>query len=129
MSLRSLIGVLSIGFFIAWATFLGVVFQVNPYTSGWLGITSFYLSAFLVAVSTLLLFGITWRIVIRKRHETTFREVRIAFRHALLLSLFSITLLFLSAQKWLSWLVFGCLLIALGVVEYLLLLIDDSRRV
>ncbi|MFO0764425.1 MAG: hypothetical protein U0487_00025 [Patescibacteria group bacterium] len=128
MSFRAFLFILFAGTALSWATLLSVIFFVNPYQAGFVGLLAFYLSAFIACLGTLSLLGTIWRVIVRRRHETSFREVRIAFRHALLLSAFSVVVLVLSAQNWLNWAVFFFLLAALGVIEYLLLLIDEGRR-
>lgn len=128
MSFRSFLFVLFAGTILSWATLLSVIFFVNPSEAGVFGLLAFYLSAFIACLGSFSLLGTVWRVLIRRRQETSFREVRIAFRHALLLSGFAVILLLLSAQNWLNWVVFLFLLAALGVIEYLLLLIDEGHR-
>lgn len=128
MSFRSFLFVLLLGTLLSWATLLSVLFFVDPNQSGIFGLLAFYLSVFIAALGTLSFIGTIWRVKIRRREDASFREVKVAFRHALLLSAFSVILLVLSAQNWLSWSIFLFLLAAIGVIEYLLLLIDEGHR-
>ncbi len=128
MSFRSLLLILFAGTVLSCATLSSVVFFVDPYQAGVFGLLAFYLSVFIACLGTLSFLGTIWRVTVRRRQDTAFREVRIAFRHALLLSAFSVILLALSAQGWLNWAVFLFLLAAIGVIEYLLLLIDEGHR-
>lgn len=129
MTIRSFLFLVLVGSVVAWAAFLSVLFFVDPpQVSGIIGLLAFYLTAFIASLGTLTFLGVGWRVSIRKRHDTAFREVRIAFRHAILLSLFSLGLLLLSSQGWLNWPVFLMLFAALGCMEYLLLLMDEGRR-
>ena len=105
-----------------------ILFNVNPDEAGIIGFILFYTTLFAACVGLLTLFGIIIRIHLRKRHATAFREVRIAFRHAVWLSLVSVVCLGLSAQGWLTIWWFLLLLIVVGGMEYAALLIQESRR-
>jgi hypothetical protein len=105
-----------------------ILFNVNPDEAGIVGFLLFYVTLFAACVGLLTLFGIIIRIHLRRRHQTAFREVRIAFRHAVWLSLVSVICLALSAQGWLTIWWFLLLLLVVGGLEYAALLIQESRR-
>jgi hypothetical protein len=105
-----------------------ILFNVNPNEAGVIGFILFYVTLFAACVGLLTLFGIIVRVHLRHRQPTAFREVRIAFRHAVWLSLVSVVCLALSAQGWLNLWWFLLLLAVVGGLEYGALLIQESRR-
>ncbi|HVM90858.1 MAG TPA: hypothetical protein VMU11_03110 [Verrucomicrobiae bacterium] len=105
-----------------------ILLNVNPDEAGLVGFVLFYITLFAACVGLLTLFGIVIRVHLRKRHATAFREVRIAFRHALWLSLVAVVCLALSAQGWLNIWWFLLLLVIVGGLEYAALLMQESRR-
>jgi hypothetical protein len=105
-----------------------ILLNVNPDEAGIVGFILFYVTLFAACVGLLSLFGIVIRVHLRKRQATAFREVRIAFRHALWLSLVAVICLALSAQGWLNIWWFLVLLAIVGSLEYAALLIQESRR-
>jgi len=105
-----------------------VILNVNPFESGLIGLFVFYISLYASLIGLMSLAGITFRIHIRNRQQTAFREVRIAFRHAVLLSGVAVVALILSSINWLAWWNFFILLAIIGVLEYVFLTIQESRR-
>lgn len=105
-----------------------VIFNVNPDESGLMGLTAFYIALYASLVGLLSIAGIIFRVHIRQRKQTAFREVRIAFRHALMLSGVAVIALILSSSGWLAWWNFLLLLAAVGTLEYVFLTIQESRR-
>jgi hypothetical protein len=113
------------------ASFLGwsyILFNVNPGEAGIVGFVLFYLTLFATCVGLLTLAGVTVRVHLRKRQATAFREVRVAFRHGLLLSFVAILSLALSANGMLNFWWFLGFIIVIGGLEYAALLIQESRR-
>jgi len=105
-----------------------ILFNVDPNEAGIFGFLLFYLILFLSCVGMLTLAGVVVRVHIRRRKATAFREVRIAFRHGVLLSSVAILSLALSANSLLNkWWFFGFVIVA-GGLEYASLLIQESRR-
>ncbi len=93
-----------------------------------MGLTAFYIALYASLVGLMSFAGIIFRVHIRGRKQTAFREVRIAFRHAMLLSGIAVFTLILSSLGWLAWWNFLLLLAAVGTLEYILLTIQESRR-
>ena len=111
--------------FVAWSY---ILFNVDPNEAGIFGFIVFYLILFLLCVGLLTLAGVVVRVHIRQRKATAFREVRIAFRHGVLLSSVAILSLVLSANSLLNkWWFFGFVIVA-GGLEYAALLMQESRR-
>jgi hypothetical protein len=59
--------------------------NVNPDEAGLMGLTAFYIALYAALVGILSFGGIIFRVHVRNRKQTAFREVRIAFRHGLAL--------------------------------------------
>lgn len=105
-----------------------ILFNVDPNEAGIFGFIVFYLILFLLCVGLLTLAGVVVRVHIRQRKATAFREVRIAFRHGVLLSTVAIFSLALSANSLMNkWWFFGFVIVA-GGLEYAALLMQESRR-
>ncbi|KAA0206583.1 hypothetical protein EDM68_01775 [Candidatus Uhrbacteria bacterium] len=107
---------------------LYILFNVDPGEAGIVGFALFYLTLFAACVGLLTLAGVTVRVHIRKRHATAFREVRVAFRHGVLLSFVAILSLALSANGLLNFWWFLGFVIVIGGLEYAALLVQESRR-
>ncbi|MEK7473419.1 MAG: hypothetical protein AAB668_01675 [Patescibacteria group bacterium] len=105
-----------------------ILFNVDPNEGGLLGFALFYLTLFASCVGLLTLAGVTVRVHLRGRQTTAFREVRVAFRHGLLLSFVAILSLALSANGMLNFWWFLGFVIVIGGLEYAALLVQESRR-
>lgn len=113
---------------LAWFGWLLVLFRVDPGETGALGLGLFYVTLFAGLVGTIAVAGVLYRVLVLKRHELVMREVRISFRHALMLSFVAVGSLALSAQNFLtSWNLFGLFLL-IGFIEYLFVSMEESRR-
>ncbi len=113
------------------ASMLGWVYillHVDPGEAGIVGFVLFYLTLFASSVGLLTLAGVTVRVHVRKRQATAFREVRVAFRHGVLLSFVAILSLALSANGLLNFWWFLGFVIVIGGIEYAALLVKESRR-
>ncbi|MCR4278592.1 MAG: hypothetical protein NUV81_01670 [bacterium] len=113
---------------VAWAGLGTVLLNIDPTQSGISGILLFYLTLFTSLVGTLTLLGVLFRIHIAKRKEIILREVRIAFRHAVLLSATAVVALALSSKGSFRWWILPLLLVTVGGVEYVFLNRDSSGR-
>ncbi len=128
MGYRSFLILMSAATIVALAAWTYIVFFVNPDEAGIAGFVLFYITLFAACIGMLTLAGVLFRVHLRKRQETAFREVRIAFRHATLLSFVAVLCLALSAQGWLNFWWFLFFLVLIGGLEYAALLIQESRR-
>lgn len=113
---------------LSWGAWVLVLNTTNPQEAGTAGFLVFYFTLLLSLVGTLTLFGTAYRVLFLRREGVMAREVRIAFRHAVLLSISAIVALVLSAQGWLTWWALLLLLVAMSVVEYVFLLREEGRR-
>ncbi len=110
------------------AGWLYILFSMDPTEAGIVGFALFYLTLFAACVGLLTLAGVVVRVHLRQRKATAFREVRVAFRHGVLLSSVAILSLALSANGLLNFWWFLGFLIVVGGLEYAALLVQESRR-
>lgn len=103
MTLRGYLMIVSLGSLIAWATWLFVLFMVNPFEAGIIGFSLFYIALALALVGTLSLVGFGIRMLLYKQEVVVLREVATAFRQACLLTLMLIGSLLLQSQSLLVW--------------------------
>jgi len=128
MPLRAYLILMSIGTAIAWAGWLFVVITIDPNEAGILSLILFYITLFVSLMGSLAILGIIFRVRWRKSNELLTREVKISFRHAVMLSAVGIVSLLLASLDLLTWWNFLALFIGVGVVEYLFLLSQQGRR-
>ena len=114
--------------FAAWGGWLFVLFTVDPQEAGVIGAILFYITLFVALVGTMMAMGLLYRVILRKRQPVMAREVKISFRHSLMLSLMAMISLILSATGLLFWWNFLALVIVALAIEYGFLLVNESRR-
>ena len=105
-----------------------VVWNIHPLQAGLGGLAIFYLTLCLALMGTLTLFGVLYRVLLSHRKDVIAREVRVAFRHAVFLSLVSTGALVLSGQGGLRWWMIAMMILGISGIEYLFLLREESRR-
>lgn len=88
----------------------------------------FYVTLFVSLIGTFAMLGVYYRVGWLKRRQVMSREVRIAFRHGLMLSFVAVLSLALSAAALLTWWNMLLMIAFIGVVEYGFLLVQESRR-
>ena len=128
MTFRAYLVLMGLSTVMAWIGWVIVLFNVDPFESGVLGLVMFYVTLCVGIVGTLTLAGLLYRVGIKKRHAVVSREVKVSFRHALLLTAVSVIALILSRQGVLHWWVLIVLIATAAVLEYLSLLVQHSRR-
>lgn len=128
MSFRWYLIFMGVGTGLAWIAWMFVLQTTNPYESGFMGLAFFYITLMLSLVGTLSLLGIGYRIGIQKRNITVFREVRVSFRQAVILSLLAVFALCLGAQKHMTWYYLLALVALAGGIEYTMSVIQSARR-
>ncbi len=128
MSFRGYLVLMGLSTVIAWLGWVIVLFNIDPFASGAVGFVLFYITLWAGLIGTLTIAGLLYRVYALRRGDLVIREVRVSFRHALLLSLVSIIALILSAQGWFSWWVLVVLIVVAGVIEYISLVVQQSRR-
>lgn len=128
MSFRSYLALMALCTLIAWAAWALVIFNVNPEEAGLSGFLLFYVTLGTGLIGTLSLLGIWFRVILLGRKDVVTREVKVSFRHAVLLSLVAGFALALSAKALLHWWVLFVLIIVASVLEYVSLIVQHSRR-
>ena len=128
MTFRMYLVFMTIATVLSWGAWVLVLNTTNPQEAGTGGFIVFYLTLCMALLGTLTLFGTAYRVLFLRREGVMAREVRIAFRHAVLLSLAAIGALVFSAQGWLHWWVLVLLLVLLSIIEYIFLLREEGRR-
>ena len=128
MPLKTYLYLMGIGTAISWAGWILVILTIDPNEAGALSLILFYLTFFVSLVGTLSVLGVVFRVRWRKSNELLSREVKISFRHAVMLSAVAIASLALAAFELLTWWNFLALFVGVGVVEYLFLLTQQGRR-
>jgi hypothetical protein len=92
------------------------------------GLFLFYITLFAALMGTIAVVGVLYRVLVLKRQEIVMREVRISFRHSIMLAFVAVATLALSAQNVLVWWNILGLFAVLGVVEYVFVAMEESRR-
>lgn len=128
MSFRSYVLFMSASTAIAWAAWFIVLYNVNPLETGIFGFVLFYITLVTGMIGSLSLIGVFYRVVLLRRRDVISREVKVSFRHALLLSFVGVSALVLSSQGLLHWWVLFVLILVASMFEYASLLIQQSRR-
>ncbi|MFA6429085.1 MAG: hypothetical protein WCV84_01135 [Patescibacteria group bacterium] len=128
MTFRAYLWLMGIMTVVAWFGWGFVVSRIDPDEAGIIGLLIFYITLFAALIGTFAVGGAMYRVILRGRSEVVFREVRITFRHAVMVSFVGLVSLALSAKDWLSgWVLLG-LVVGVGMVEYLFLLVQESHR-
>lgn len=128
MSFRWYLIWMGFGTGLAWVAWVIILMTVNPYEAGIVGLLFFFITLFLSCVGTLSLLGIAYRVGIRRRNVMLSREVRIAFRHALLVSAVAMLALWFSSQQYFRWYSILAVLVIAGLIEYVFLILESSSR-
>lgn len=115
---------------LAWGAWGFVVTNVQPGISGITGLGLFYMTLCVSLIGTLTLVGLLVRLLFsyRQPHGLAFRDVRISFRHAVLLSMVGVLALICSSEGWLHWWTWLALLAGAMAVEGLALAWQSGRR-
>lgn len=126
MSLKKYLILMTIACILCWGGWSLVLFLVNPFSAGWIGIVLFYTALFLGLASLFSIVGFVVRFVIIK-HEFAYKHVRTAFRQGLMFSLLVVGALFLQAEKLLVWWNLILMIVLLGVIEYAFIVKEGNK--
>ncbi len=113
---------------LSWFSWIVVVWGIDPVQAGSFSFALFYVTLFLSLIGSFTLAGVVYRILVLRRSDILSREVRISFRHSILLSVVAVVSLALSAQPFFRWSIFIPVLLIVSGVEYVFLLGDASHR-
>lgn len=107
-----------VGTFFGWMALALVLALIDPQQASWVGMTYFYLALFLAMVGTLFLFGYFLQATVTGRGAARLRAVELATRQGVLFSLLLVCVLWLQANRLLSWLNVGLLVGLLTLIEF-----------
>ena len=102
MTLRSYLLGMFLSTIVCWIAFGLILYYVNPYNSGALGLLAFYVSLFFASIGTLTIVGFYLRVWFSK-NEILFAHVNPSFRQAILLSIILVGPLVLQGFHLLTW--------------------------
>lgn len=117
MTLRSYLLGMFLSTIVCWLAFGLILYYVNPYNSGALGLIAFYISLFFASIGTLTLIGFYLRVWFSK-NEILFAHVNPSFRQAILLSIILVGSLVLQAFRLLTWWDGSLFVISIVLVEF-----------
>jgi hypothetical protein len=103
MSFRAFLWMMLLGTLVAWGGFAYVLLMVDPFESGLPGLLLFYVTLFASCVGLFSLCGLLYRVLYLRRNEIVIREVKVAFRHAILFAFVTVASLALSAGNLFTW--------------------------
>lgn len=128
MSFGAYLLVMAMGTGLSWTAWYIVLNNVNPDESGPIGFAMFYVTLFVALIGTLGLIELLVRKAFKGSHPIPGRDVRMSFRRGVLLALVTTLSLFLTAQGLFMWWVLLLLAAAAGILEYIALVVEGSRR-
>lgn len=128
MSYRSYLFIMLAGTLVAWSGWVLVLLRINPKEAGLLGLTSFYVTLLMGMVGLVTLVELAINVHLMKKKELLIREVKTAFRHAVLMALICVlSLIFSSVDKFSLWILLVFIAVAAGI-EYLFMVVGHSWR-
>lgn len=101
---------------LCWGAFVLVLFYIDPFTSGWIGILCFYLSIFLALIGTLALIGFGIRILFWKK-IMPYQHVGVSLRQGMLFAVLVTSSFLLAANDLFTWWSIILLIAGLGFLE------------
>lgn len=127
MSLRRYLIIMGLGSLISWSAWFLIIFYIDPYNSGFVGLASFYLILFLALLGTLSLLGFFIRFIFLKK-SVLFRHIGISLRQAILFSTLISFSLLLQANRLFTWWNAILLILSLALLEFFFLAREGSER-
>ena len=97
-----------------------VILNIDPFSSGFVGLFSFYIMLFLALMGTFALFGFIVRAVFVKR-SVLFRHIGVSLRQSVLFSSLIMVSLMLQANNLFTWWNAILLILGLGLLEFFFL--------
>lgn len=101
---------------LCWVAFFLVVYNIDPFTSGWIGVLCFYASLFFALIGTLALVGFGLRIAFW-RETLPYKHVGVSLRQGLLFAILVGCALLLAANGLFTWWSIILLVAGFGVLE------------
>lgn len=128
MSFRAYLIFMGLSTLIAWLAWIVLLFNIDPTQASVFVFVIFYFTLGVGLIGLISLMSMAYRVLVVKQHELIIRQVRVAFRHAVLLSSVAVIALALSAGGLFHWWVLIVLIGIASFIEYICLLIQSSRR-
>ncbi|MEK7653516.1 MAG: hypothetical protein AAB358_03485 [Patescibacteria group bacterium] len=123
MTLKQLLIITSIATIIFWLIWTYVLVMTDPTSSGFVGLSIFYLSLLFALIGTFFLAAFGWRKIFNK-FSLEYRLVGASFRQSVFISILIVGILFLQSLNFLTWWNLILLVLAVTIFEFLLV----SRR-
>jgi len=120
MSLKQLIITIVIATLLCWASWLLVIFEVDPTTAGFYGLLIFYSSMFLSLLGLFFLISFGFRKLFN-RLEMEYKLVGMSFRQSFFFALAVVGFFFLQSKDLLTWWNSILLVLALVILEFFFL--------
>ena len=111
---------------LCWTAFGLVIYNIDPFTSGWIGVVCFYLSLFFALIGTLALIGFALRIAFW-RESLPYKHVGISLRQGLLFAVLVGCALLLAANDLFTWWSIILLVAGFGILELFFLSTSMSK--
>lgn len=115
------------GSLVCWGAWFLVIFNIDPYNSGFIGLASFYLILFLALLGTLSLIGFFIRMIFIKK-AVLFRQIGVSLRQATLFSVLIMLSILLQANKLFTWWNAILLVIGFSLLEFFFLSRESSQE-
>lgn len=116
MTLRRYLLTMLLTTLVCWAAFVTVLFRVDPFTAGTIGLLLFFVSLFFALWGTLSLLGFVLRFIILK-NIVPFRYIGVSLRQSLWFAILIDLSLFLISQELLLWWMLVLLVLGLVILE------------
>lgn len=129
MTFRMYIIFMCLATLLSWAGWGLVIWNMDPSQVGIMGFLLFYVTLGMALLGSLTLLGVVYRVVFLQRQTVLIREVRVAFRHGVLVSLLGVGSLALSGVGSFRWWIILLFIGAVSALEYFFLIGEESRRV
>jgi Ca2+/Na+ antiporter len=120
MSLKQLLTIVTAATVICWLSWLLVLMEVDPTSSGWLGLSIFYISLFFSLLGLFFLIVLVFR-KFSNKSDLEYQIVGASFRQSFFFALVVIGALFLQSKHFLTWWNIIILVLAIGALEYFFL--------
>lgn len=120
MPLRRYLFIMGFGALISWGALVLVVINIDPFTSGSVGLLSFYVMLFLALMGTFALLGFFVRAIFVKR-AVLFRHIGVSLRQSVLLSFLILISMMLQANRLFTWWNAILLILGLALLEFFFL--------
>ena len=127
MSFRWYLSLMGLGTALAGMAWVIVLFTMDPFQAGAMGLIFFYITLMLALTGLLSILGLGFRTVF-KQNGVLLEDVKVSFRQAVVLSVVCALALRLASQKSITWYYVLALVVVACVLECLFLVLQRRRR-